>query len=106
MAKPDSIAVLLGGKPPEEEEEHEEHGESGEGEEDYSDLTPKEIAQHEHKSAEALLTAISDGDSHMLLQAFKALHGLDHASWDAEGEGGEEGDDEHEDEEGPPDEAA
>ncbi len=80
--KPPAIGLLLGQEPDEEEAPP-----SSEkmGEEEFDDLTPKEIAEHKHTSAEAMLKAISEGDSKALLKAFESLHGLDHADWESEG---------------------
>ena len=79
--KPPAIGVLLGQAPDEEEAPPSDKM----GEEEFDDLTPKEIAEHKHTSAEAFIKAVQDGDSKALLQAFCSLHGLDHADWESEG---------------------
>jgi hypothetical protein len=65
-----SIAVLLGGKKPEESEP-----EMG-ADEDMEDLSPEDKIKHQHASASGLIKSIKDGDSTGVLKAFRALMGL------------------------------
>lgn len=92
--KPVSIAALLGGHDDDEDSDPQSSPDMG-GDEDYEDLSPREIQEHKHEAAQAFLKAIKEDDSLQLLKAFEALHGLDHASWDAEG-GDDDSDDDSE----------
>ena len=83
MAMP-GIAVILGKKP----EGDDKMGDSKPmmaGDDDYGDLSPKEIVEHQMSAMEAFMEACAEKRPGMALKAFRALHRLDHAAMD-EGE--------------------
>lgn len=97
--KPPSIALVMSGKP---------HAapEHDEGEEEYEDLSPEEIAEHKKEAADDFIAAVKRGDAAKLLEAFEALHGLDHAAWEHEGDEPEPKEEDEEEAEEPEDEEA
>lgn len=82
-----NVALLLG------EDGGDEAPDSEAPVQEFDHLDEKEIVEHKHKSAEALIAAIKEGSVTKVLKAFESLHGLDHAAWDKEepdGQGEEE----------------
>jgi hypothetical protein len=80
----------------EEEEAPPSSEEMGDGEDEFEDLSEKQIVEHKHTSMEAFMKAVQEGDASAALKAFEALHGLDHAAWEKEDSGAKD-----EPEEGP-----
>ena len=74
MAAP-SIAVLLGKKDePTDDKPSKPDLESDD--DDYSDLSPEEIVEHQHAAAEAVISAIKEDSTVDLLKALKTLDSL------------------------------
>jgi len=92
MKKP-NLAVLIGESTPKHNEETETE----------DDTTVSEIKTHQHKVGEEFLKAVKEGNAAGMVEAFCAMHELDHAKWDKEEEEGETPEEEaaeHEEEDG------
>jgi hypothetical protein len=66
-----SIAVLLGGKKPEEDSSP-----SMDAGDDMEDMSPEDKVKHQVASAEGLIKAVSSGSPTGVIKAFKALMNL------------------------------
>ena len=73
------MAVLIGTPAPKHDEESETEG----------GPSVEEIKTHQHKVGEEFLKAVKEGNAAGMVEAFCAMHELDHSKWDAEEEKGE-----------------